>query len=146
MKKNITEELLKRLGKIRNKSDLKVYIDNHGLESNDKQVADYILEICSQKDYKKSDIIKNSDIDRTYGYQILSGFKRPSRDKLLQLCLGNKFSKEETNKALTIANWGILYAKNPRDSIIIYGFNNSLNLVDTNLILHEHGYDSLGLK
>lgn len=143
MKKNKTEELLNILKRIRNKSELKGYIDRNPLE---KQVADYIIDVSNKKGYKKSDIIRNSDIDRTYGYQILSGLKKPSRDKLLQICLGNKFTRKETNKALTIANWGILYAKNPRDSIIIYGLNNSLSLVDTNIILHEYGYDSLGLK
>lgn len=144
MKKNKTEELLKRLKNIRNKADLKSYIDTHTIETSDKQLADYILEICNNKGYKKSDIIRNSDINRTYGYQILSGFKSPSRDKLLQICVGNNFTREHTNKALTIANFGMLYAKNPRDSIIIYSLNNNLNLIETNIILHEHGYRSLG--
>lgn len=142
--KDKTEELLNRLTNIRKRSDLKTYIDSHQLESNDKQLHDYILKICQDKGYGKRHIIKNADINRTYGYQILSGLKTPSRDKLLQICVGNKFTTEESNRALTIANWGILYAKDPRDSIIIYSLNNGLNIIDANIILDEHGYELLG--
>lgn len=142
--KNKTEELLNRLRNIRKSSDLKNYIDSNSLESNSYQLHDYILEICKEKDYRKNQIIRNADLNRTYGYQILSGYKTPSRDKILQICVGNSFTVEETNKALTIANLGILYAKDPRDSIMIYSLNNSLSLIDTNIIIHEHGYETLG--
>lgn len=142
--KNKTEELLNRLMNIRRKSDLKTYIESSSLETDTKQLHDYILKICYEKGYEKSDIIKRADIDKTYGYQILNGSRKPSRDKILQLCVGNSFTLVQTNKALTIANCGILYAKNPRDSIIIYSLNNSLSLIDTNIILDEHGYESLG--
>lgn len=142
--KNKTGELLNKLKTIRNKSDLKKYIDTHVFEIDNSQLSDYILKICNDKGYKKSDIIRNADLNRTYGYQILSGLKMPSRDKILQICIGNQFTGVQTNKALTISNCGILYAKNPRDSIIIYSLNNSLNLIEANIILHEHGYKPLG--
>lgn len=144
MKRNKTEELLNILKNIRKMSELKKYIDDHAIERDKNRLSDYILRICEEKGYSKSDIIRNADIHRTYGYQILSGIKRPSRNKLLQISIGNKLTREETNKALTIANLGILYAKDPRDSIIIYALNNGLNLVDANIILYEQGYDLLG--
>lgn len=141
--KDKTEELLNKLKSIKNRSDLKNYIDIHGIESNTNHLLDYILKICSDKGYKKSDIIRNANLNRTYGYQILSGLKTPSRDKILQICIGNQFTRTQTNKALTISNWGILYAKSPKDSIIIYSLNKSLNLIETNIILDEHGYEPL---
>ncbi|MBS4536378.1 XRE family transcriptional regulator [Clostridium sp. D2Q-14] len=144
MKIDITEELLDRLNRIRNQSDLKNYIDSCSLEKCNYELSEYILKICENKGYGKSDIIRNSDMHRTYGYQILSGDKSPSRDKLLQICIGNKFTRDQANRALTIANLGILYAKDPRDSIIIYSLNNKLNLIDTNVILDEHGFKLIG--
>ncbi|MFY9214672.1 MAG: hypothetical protein ACOXZT_08740 [Tissierellaceae bacterium] len=142
--KDKTGELLKRLMTIRKKSDLKKYIESDALEESYKQVHEYLLKVCRDKGFDKSDIITNADIYRTYGYQILDGSKKPSRDKLLQICVGNKFTQEETNRALTIANWGILYPKDPRDSIIIYSLNNGLSLMDTNIVLHESGFKALG--
>lgn len=142
--KNKTEDLLNRLIKIRKRSDLKTYIESNTYEKDNIDFHDYILKVCRDKGYRKSDIIRNADINRTYGYQILSGFKMPSRDKVLQICMGNRFTRGEANRALSLSNWGILYAKNPRDSIIIYCLNNCLSLIEANIILHEHGYESLG--
>lgn len=142
--KNKTEELLNRLMNIRKKSDLKSYVESDSLSTDTKQLHDYMLSICEEKGDSKGDIIKNADLNRTYGYQILNGFKKPSRDKIIQISVGNKFTLKQANKALTIANLGILYAKDPRDSIIIYSLNNCLSLIETNIILHEHGYESLG--
>ena len=49
---------------------------------------------------KKSDVIRNSGIDRGYAYDILSDKKQPSRDKVLLLCLGASFSFEEVQTLL----------------------------------------------
>jgi|SRR5699024_11656667 len=144
MNNKSTDKLLKMLNKVKNQSELKKHIDRSDLKEEAYQLCEYILEVCKDKDCGKSKIIRNSDIHRTYGYQILNGNRLPSRDKLLQICVGNKFSLEETNKALTIANLGILYAKELRDSIIIYSLNNKLNLLEANIILDEHGLKPLG--
>ena len=144
MKNKQTEKLLDRLNSIKNESELKKYINSSKSKGNSLELSDYILKICKSKGLKKSDIIRNADIYRTYGYEILNGKKLPSRDKLLKICIGNLFNLEQTNRTLTIAQLGILYAKDPRDSIIIYALNNQLNLIDTNIILNEHNLEVLG--
>ncbi len=144
MKNKQTEKLLNRLNRIKNEYELREYIESSRFKEDGSKLSEYILEICGAKGLKKSDIIRNSDVYRTYGYEILSGKKLPSRDKLLQICIGNRFSLEETNRCLTISKLGILYAKDPRDSIIIYSLNNQLDLIATNIILDEHDFDVLG--
>lgn len=144
MKNKSTEKLLNRLNRIKNKSELKNYI-NQSKTNNDKyKLSEYILNIAEFRGYSKSDIIRNADIYRTYGYQILNGHKTPSRDKLLQICAGNKFTLDETNRALTLGQLGVLYPKDPRDSIIIYVLNRGLGLINGNIILDEHGFKSIG--
>lgn len=138
VKNKQTERLLNRLNNIKNKNDLNQYIKSSKSKENSLKLSEYILELCHTKGFKKNHIIKNSNIYRTYGYEILSGKKLPSRDKLLQICIGNDFTLEETNRSLTLGKLGILYAKNPRDSIIIYALNNKLNLIATNILLEEH--------
>lgn len=144
VKNKQTEKLLNRLNDIRDLSQLKEYINSNESIGEGFILSEYILEICSSKGLKKNEIIKNADIYRTYGYEILSGKKLPSRDKLLQICIGNRFSLEETNRSLTIGKLGILYAKDPRDSIIIFALNNQLNIIDTNTIIYEHNFEILG--
>lgn len=138
VKNKQTEKLLNRLNNIKNKNELNQYIKSSKSKENSLELSEYILESCNAKGFKKNHIIKNANIYRTYGYEILSGKKLPSRDKLLQICIGNNFSLEEANRSLTLGKLGILYAKNPRDSIIIYALNNKLNLIATNILLEEH--------
>lgn len=140
MKNKSTEKLLNRLKGIRNREELEEYIDSSSSIASNYKLTEYILDICEKKGLGKSDIIKNADIHRTYGYQILNGKRGPSRDKLLQLCIGNRFNLEETNRALTLAKLGVLYAKDPRDSIVIFILNNNLGLIDGNILLNENGF------
>lgn len=143
MKNEHTEKLLDILNNIKNKSKLDRYINSSASEKDGLKLSEYILEVAKYKGFNKSDIIKNSDIYRTYGYELLSGKKLPSRDKLLQICLGNRFTLDETNRSLTLGKLGILYAKDPRDSIIVYALNNNVNLIDVNILLYEHNLKPL---
>lgn len=142
MKNKSTEKLLNRLNKIENKSELNTYVNSSMETQNNYKLSEYILKTCKCKGYSKSSIIKNSNIYRTYGYEILNGKKMPARDKLLQICIGNNFTLDETNRTLTIAKLGILYAKDSRDSIIIYSINNKLNLITTNILLDEYNLEA----
>ncbi|MGL6108208.1 helix-turn-helix domain-containing protein [Romboutsia sp.] len=71
----------------------------------------FFKNILKDKKISKSNIIKNAHIDRTYGYQLLNGTKKPSGDKILKLCIGGGFTIDETNKALKLGNCGELYSK-----------------------------------
>ena len=144
MKNNQTEQLLKKLNNIKDINVLKEYISTSMHERDNSMIlSEYILEVCRANNIEKNNIIKNSNLYRTYGYEILGGRKLPSRDKILQICIGNKFSLEETNRCLTIGKLGVLYAKDPRDSIIIFALNNNLKLIEANFILDEHDFKIL---
>lgn len=144
MENKSTEKLLNRLNKIESESQLTKFINSSSPQENNYLLSEYILKICKAKGYNKSTIIQNSDIYRTYGYEILNGKKSPSRDKLLQICIGNGFTLDEANRTLTIAKLGILYAKYPRDSILIYALNNDLSIIDINILLDQHNFKPLG--
>lgn len=140
MRDQSTEKLLNRLKGIKNKDELEEYINSSKSIYSNYELKEYILDICKSQGLNKSDIIRNADIHRTYGYQILSGQRTPSRNKLLQICIGNKFTLSQTKKALTLAELGVLYAKDPKDSIIIFILNNDVGLIDGNILLTENGF------
>lgn len=73
MQNKKTEKLLNILNNFQDKSQLNKYIDSLESHKNSPELSKYILEICKEKGFKKSDIIRNADIYRTYGYEILSG-------------------------------------------------------------------------
>ena len=106
-------------------------------------VGEAFQEILTQKKLKKSDVIRNSGIDRGYAYDILSDKKQPSRDKVLLLCLGASFSFEEVQTLLKQTGYPMLYARIARDSAIIFAFRHHMSPIDTNELLYELQFDLL---
>lgn len=144
MNKDKTIELMSILNDIEDENYLDEFIKSAINNFSDLGLPKFFEDICSTKDIKKSVLIKNADIDRTYGYQILSGAKNPSRDNILKLCISANLNLDESNKALKLGNVGELYPKNPRDSIIIFGINKNLDLLKIDDLLFNRGFDVLG--
>ena len=61
-------------------------------------LSSYLDQLVSEKGLKKSQVLKNADMNEIYGYQIFSGSRFPSRDKLLSLALGMHLSLDETQQ------------------------------------------------
>lgn len=143
MNENETVELMRILKNIDDESYLDEFVKITSTNFSDLSLPNFFQNICKEKGISKSDLIKNAEIDRTYGYQILNGTKKPSRDKLLKLCISASLDIEESNKALKLGNVGQLYPKNPRDSIIIFGINKKLNLFQIDELLFNRNFDTL---
>lgn len=141
---NNTTELDDLLNNINDESEIEKYINSTLSPVKTMTFHEYIDNIRISKTLKKSVLIANSDISRTYAYQILNGLKTPSRDNVIKLCLGGNFSIDETNKALTLAGYNKLYSKDIRDSLITYFLNNNYTVIDSNLKLDKHNIMPLG--
>ena len=116
------------------------YITDHNLQ-NMPSISAYFERYILEHGLTKKELVKNSFLDRTYGYQILSGLRKPSKDKILALCLSARMSFEEIQRALEIAQTGILYAKDPRDAAIILCIHNGMyNVNDINQFLVQEGF------
>lgn len=139
-----TIELMDILNTIDDEDYLDDFINNKSKDLDSLSIPSFFDAICKNRKISKSELIRNADIDRTYGYQILNGTKKPSRDKILQLCISANLSLEETNKALKLGNVGELYVKVPRDSVIIFGVNNGFNLMKINDMLYNRDLETLG--
>lgn len=95
--------------------------------------------ILVERGLKKADVIRKSGLDRYYAYQIFNGTKHPTRDKVIMLCISADMTFDEIQNLLKITGYAILYAKDRRDNVIIYGIKNKKNVVDINTILYELG-------
>ena len=125
-------------------SNLNDFISNTLDTSKSIILCEYLEKGFKEKKLSKSTVIKNANLDRSYAYEILRGDKKPSRDKIIQLCIGGSFTLEETNKALKIGNCGELYPKIMRDSIIIFGINKNLDVLHINELLFSYNVALLG--
>ena len=104
----------------------------------DSTLSDYLCDKLEQKNISKSSVIKNADINEIYGYQLLSGKRSPSRNKLISICIGAGFNLEETNETLRVAEFSPLFPKLKRDSIIIFGIQNNQPIRIINETLFDH--------
>lgn len=101
--------------------------------------AAYMATLIADKGTTRSAVVSNSGIEIHYGYQILSGTKKPGRDKIICLCVGAGCILAEAQRALRIAGVGDLYPKRARDAAIMLAINKGINTAwEVNAILSEH--------
>ena len=97
--------------------------------------------IVKEKKIVKSKALKRAEINEIYGYQIFSGKRIPSRDKLIALCIGMELDLEETQSVLKCSGFAQLYPKSKRDSIIISGIEKGQSVFEINGLLYEYKED-----
>lgn len=139
MKKS-TEELLKTL---KHTTNITSYLSQEQENFKTLPLHLYLDKIFADKEISPSQCIRNSGLDRTYCYQIFSGRKIPSRDKVLALCFGLSLDFEETQLLLKSTGYTQLYPRNERDSIIIFALQRNTSILQTNELLLNFGYKIL---
>ncbi len=140
MNEKMTSELWEILKGVETSSDLENYLS----QMDDKlSFSEYMQSIIDEKNLDKGTVIRDSDIPRTYAYQILNGTKNPGRDKVISLCIAMHLTLDETRRALTLSNNTPLYAKDARDSILIFCIHKDLGLIRTNELLYEENQATL---
>lgn len=137
MPKKTTTELLHILSSVRTPAELQEYTNALTKEHISCSFSEYISQKLHEKNISAAQLIRASQIQRNYGYQILNGTRMPSRDKVLSLCLALSLDLTETQRALTCSQNGMLYSKNKRDSILIFSIKKNLSVMETNDLLAE---------
>lgn len=102
-------------------------------------VLEQLQHYLGEKNLSRSEVIARSGLNDIYAHQILSGKRRPSRDKLLCLCFGLELNARQVQTLLRNCGYAELYARNRRDSIILFALFKGLNLLDLNEKLYESG-------
>ena len=130
-----TDDLMKELTR---SEDLDQYIKENEAYFIDTSLAEALNQKLKEKELAKSTVIKAAEINEIYGYQIFSGKRIPSREKLLCILIGMKLSLPEAQQLLKLAGYAPLYPKNIRDSIIISGLQHSKTVIEINELLYDH--------
>ena len=127
-----TDALLKN---ILSAKDFNEVLDANAATFVEQSVSEDLQHLCRERGMIPEQVIKKSQIDRTYGHQIFNGTRLPSRDKLLMLSFGFELSLDETQELLKTAGKSILYPKVKRDAAIIYGISHKMNIMDVQYLL-----------
>lgn len=107
-------------------------------------LSDYLKRLIEQKQLKKTEVIRRSELSEVYAYQIFSGLRVPERKKLLCLALAMELTIDETQQLLRCSGYSPLYVKLPQDSVVLYALCNRLSVVQTNALLFEYELETLG--
>ncbi len=139
--KKTTGELLELLKKSSNASSYIKDVSDDLIQQ--LPLGESLCALIETKKLEKGELIRLSGLDRGYVYDILSGKKRPSRDKVLALCFAMSLSVNETQQLLKSTGYAALYIRIERDSIILFGLQHALSLMEVNELLYEMNYGIL---
>ncbi len=106
--------------------------------------ADYITALCRQKEEAAERVIRRADIEKSFGHQLFSGRRSPSRDTVLQLAFGFEMDYEAAQELLKIARKSLLHPRVKRDMVIVFCLQHHLSIVDCQIYLEKYGLPLLG--
>ena len=138
-----TDELYSELTRAKTDKEVKSFYKRNEGDLQHPDAAIYLEQLFREHNLKKSEVIANSGLERTFAYHLLAGTKAFTRDKLLIFAIAAQLTLEETHTLLKYAGEGKLYARDPRDSAIIYALNQKLSIDKTNEFLHGLGLAEL---
>lgn len=101
--KKLTEELLNELLDAPN---IDGYIREHDFAA--PSLSDYLKQLLQEKGLERSRVVRMADLNETFGYQIFTGARHPSRNKVLQIAFAMALTLKEANRALTAAGVSVL--------------------------------------
>lgn len=119
-----------------------VSIENYLTENSDEHMnidlAQYLNQLLLEKNFERKQVYTKGNIAKSYGDHILNSRReKPSRNIVLQFCLGLELSIDESQRLLRIARLGSLYARDKRDSVIMFCLQNKKTAVECDLLLDE---------
>lgn len=119
--------------------------NNEELMEEDRLFSAYMHEMLKKYRKTQQEVFLQADFPERFGYKILSEEKRTKqRDYILRLCYAMGMELEETQRALTLYGMAPLYARIPRDAVLMIAFNRRKgSVLDVNALLMEYGMAAL---
>ena len=99
--------------------------------------------MLEKKHLERARVVRMADLNETIRYQIFTGARNPSRNKVLQLAFAMALSLRETDRALTAAGASTLDPKCRRDAIIIFCIDHGCSLQKVNEELYRLGEETV---
>ena len=141
MRRKSTKELNRELSAA---PDWNRFLENNREQFQETGFLDYLMKLFQDAGISKVTLAKRAETSEIYLYQIFSGARMPSRDRVLCLSVGLPATLAQTQELLRIGGMAQLYPKNKRDAIIIYGLTHGQTLPQVNELLFAESKESLG--
>ena len=111
----------------------------------ERPFSEFLHRILKENALTQQEVFLRADIPERYGYKLLSEEKRTKqRDYILRICYAANMTLEQTQTALTLYGMAQLYARIPRDAVLMIAFNQHKgDVIAVNALLAQHGMEPL---
>ncbi len=130
-----TDELIHE---IKTSKDILDYLEKNSGEMQVDSLPEYLKDWLKRKGLSKADVVRRSNLNRAYVYQIFLGRKYPSRDKVIALAFGLGLDSDEAQTLLKQAGYRELYPRDPRDALHLYSLSQGETILQPNEALYHH--------
>ena len=140
---NANEDFVIFESKLKQLRSLDELLTQYAYYCNDESLNSYLNKLLISKNTTKSKIYTKTQMGRTFLYQIFSGKRNPSRNKLLQIAIALQCSLLETQNLLCLSKHSILNFRNKHDIIIAYGLYRKYDAFTINETLYDYNESPL---
>lgn len=103
------------------------------------ELSEYLRELLCRQGVPLKDMIRRCNLDRSYGYQLFNGTRRPTRNTLMIFSLELGLQDREVQRLFQLAGRAPLYARCRRDAAVLYGLSHQLSPAEVHELLLELG-------
>ena len=118
MREKSTDDLSQEL---MSQPNLDQYIKENEAYFSDAGITAFLEAIYGRCGMSKAELARRAGMSEVYLHQVFSGRRKPSRDRLLCLCIGMEADLEEIQQLLKQVGYAPIYPKLKRDAIISHG-------------------------
>jgi len=88
--------------------------------------AEYLFRQLEKRGKRRMELIEAIQAERVYGYQLLNGTRRMSRDQLIRTALFLQMDIRETQRLLRLGGAPCLYARDRQDARVLFAIAKGL--------------------
>lgn len=97
------------------------------LENTAPEFCSAIAEYIEKKGVSRADLIRRIDVERTYGYQLLNGTRRPTRNHVIQMGLALGLDLDSFQRLLKAARKKPLYVRDLFDARVFFAVKHNMD-------------------
>ncbi len=129
MREKTTDDLKQELME---EADLDRFIAENEEYFAETDLTEVLMRLYKKCGLTKAEVARRAGMSEVYLHQVFSGRRRPSRDRLLCLCVGLESQLEEAQLLLKGMGYAPIYPRLKRDAIISHGLLHHTPLPEIN--------------
>lgn len=112
-------------------------------DADERGFAEWLGAVIAKSGFARNEVIRASQLNQTFAYQIIAGKRRASRDKLIQLAFGLRLGIDGASELLMRGGASALVPRCRRDVAIGWCLEHGLSVAECDDVLWAAGEQTL---